>query len=56
MTREPITVTPDTGLKATVKVFIERKVGALPVVVDSRLVGIVTEIDLLRVFHGMLKD
>jgi CBS domain-containing protein len=56
MTREPMTVTPETGLKAAVKIFLERKVGALPVVSDSRLVGIITEIDLLRVFHGMLKD
>jgi CBS domain-containing protein len=56
MTREPMTVTPETGLKAVVKFFIDRKVGALPVVSDSRLVGIVTEIDLLKVFHGMLKD
>src|ERR1700674_2647259 len=37
MTREPITVTPDTGLKAAVKIFIDRKVGAIPVVVDGRL-------------------
>jgi acetoin utilization protein AcuB len=56
MTREPMTVTPETGLKAAVMVFIDRKVGALPVVSGSQLVGIITEIDLLRVFHGMLKD
>ena len=56
MTREPMTVTPETGLKAAVKVFIDRKVGALPVVSGSQLVGIITEIDLLRVFYGMLKD
>ena len=56
MTREPMTVTPETGLKAAVKVFIDRKVGALPVVSGSQLVGIITEIDLLRVFHDMLKD
>jgi len=57
MTREPITVSPETGLKAAVKIFIDQKVGALPVVGrDGRLVGIVTEIDLLRVFDGMLSD
>ena len=56
MTREPTTVTPETGLKAAVKIFIERKFGGLPVVSGGRLVGIVTEIDLLRVFQGMLKD
>ena len=56
MTREPMTVTPESELKAAVKVFIDRKVGALPVVSGSQLVGIVTEIDLLRVFHSILKD
>jgi acetoin utilization protein AcuB len=57
MTREPITVSPETGLKAAVKIFIDRKVGALPVVVgDGRLVGIVTEIDLLRAFDEMLPE
>ena len=45
---------PETGLKAAVKIFIERKFGGLPVVSGGRLVGIVTEIDLLRVFQGML--
>src|SRR6202165_80662 len=55
MTREPTTITPETALKAAVKIFIDHKVGALPVVSDGLLVGIITEIDLLRVFHGMLK-
>ena len=57
MTRDPITVSPRTGLKAAVAIFIERKVGALPVIgPDGALAGIVTEIDLLRVLHGMLAD
>jgi acetoin utilization protein AcuB len=57
MTRDPVTVSPRTSLKAAVAIFIERKVGALPVVgADGALEGIVTEIDLLRVLHGMLPD
>ena|SRR5258708_3029053 len=56
MTRDPLTIEPDMALKAAVKVFIDRKVGALPVVADGRLIGIVTEIDLLRAFHAMLPD
>src|SRR5258706_13497118 len=57
MTRDPITVSPRTGLKAAVAIFIERKVGALPVIgPDGALAGIVTEIDLLRVLHAMLAD
>lgn len=54
MTREPLTVTPDTELKAAVRIFIDRKMGALPVVEDGRLVGIVSQIDLLRVLHDRL--
>ena len=56
MTREPMTVTPTTRLKAAVKIFIDRKVGALPVVDDGRLVGILTEIDVMRVAHDLLPD
>ncbi|SRR5712692_9350059 len=56
MTREPLTVTPKTSLKAAVKVFVDRKVGALPVVDDGQLVGILTEIDILRVVHDMLPE
>ena len=56
MTREPLTVTPDTRLKAAVKIFLERKVGALPVVDDGHLVGILTDIDILRVVHEMLPE
>ena len=56
MTREPLTVTPKSGLKAAVEIFIERKVGALPVVEDGHVVGILTEIDILRVVHDMLPE
>lgn len=56
MTREPITVTPLTALKAAVEIFIERKVGALPVVENDDLVGILTDIDILRVAYRLLPD
>ena len=56
MTREPLTVTPKSGLKAAVEIFIERKVGALPVVEDGHVVGILTEIDILRVVHDILPE
>ena len=56
MTREPLTVTSNTRLKAAVKIFLERKVGALPVIDDGHLVGILTDIDILRVVHEMLPE
>ncbi len=54
MTREPITVTPKSGLKAAVKIFLDRRVGALPVVEDGHLVGILSDIDILRAAHDLL--
>jgi acetoin utilization protein AcuB len=54
MTREPMTVTPDSDLKETVKIFIDSKIGALPVVTNGKLVGIITQIDALRVLYGKL--
>jgi acetoin utilization protein AcuB len=56
MTREPITVSRKSGLKAAVEIFIEKKVGALPVVDNGALVGILTEIDILRVAYSLLPD
>ena len=56
MTREPITVTPDTTLKTAVKLFVVKKVGALPIVEGQKLVGIITQTDVLRLFHDTLAD
>jgi acetoin utilization protein AcuB len=56
MTREPITVPRQSALKAAVEIFINRKVGALPVVDEGHLVGILTEIDILRVAYDLLPD
>lgn len=56
MTREPITVPRQSALKAAVEIFINRKVGALPVVEEGHLVGILTEIDILRVAYDLLPD
>jgi acetoin utilization protein AcuB len=49
MTREPVTVTPDTPLADAVRLLVERKFGCLPVVNGDDLVGIFTEIDALKV-------
>lgn len=54
MTRDPLTVTPGTSLKAAIDLFIDRKVGAIPVVEGGRLVGILSDIDILRVARDLL--
>lgn len=49
MTREPLTVTPDTRVKQAVTLLAERQISALPVVDSSgQVFGIVSEADLIR--------
>jgi len=48
MIRAPATVGPAQKLEDAVKLFVEKKFGALPVLDGARLVGIVTPIDVMR--------
>ncbi len=54
MTRDPLTVSPSTDLHEAVGMLCEKKVGALPVVEDGKLVGILSETDMLRAFRQVL--
>ena len=47
MTSDVITTSPDTPLVEAARVLTERKIGCLPVVEDGRLVGILTEGDIV---------
>ncbi|HEX7128181.1 MAG TPA: CBS domain-containing protein, partial [Thermodesulfobacteriota bacterium] len=48
MTKRPITIEPDREATDAAKLMLEHRIGALPVVENGALVGIVTETDLLR--------
>ena len=54
MTRDPMTVSPASPVKDVAKLLVDKKYGALPVVSDGVLVGIISDIDLLRVLYDML--
>ncbi len=54
MTRPVITIAPDRPVMEAVRVMLERKIGALPVAEGWRVVGIITETDLLRAFAQLL--
>ena len=54
MTRSPVTIAPDAPLKDAVRILCEEKFGALPVVEAGKLVGILTETDVLRAFLRIL--
>lgn len=51
MVRAPTTVSSTQNLKDAVKVMVEKKFGALPVVDAGKLVGIVTPIDVMRAWQ-----
>ena len=48
MSAPVITVSPETGIKQAARTMLEKKIGCLPVVENQRLVGLVTESDILR--------
>ena len=54
MTVNPITVTPDTPVVEAARLMRDHKVGGLPVVEGTDLVGIVTETDLLDALISLL--
>jgi acetoin utilization protein AcuB len=54
MTRKVITITEDTPLEEAARIMADNKIGGLPVVRGDKLVGIVTETDLFKIFLELL--
>lgn len=50
MTRNVVTVGPDTDLNEVARMMLERKIGGLPVVEHGQLLGIITESDIFKRF------
>ena len=50
MTKDPITVTPQTDIEKAAMLLQRNKIGGLPVVENGRLVGMITETDIFGVF------
>src|SRR3972149_7847373 len=48
MKKNPITITPDTPFEEALKIGQENRIGSFPVVENGKLVGIVTESDIIR--------
>ena len=53
-TKNPVTVSPDTGTKKIIRLFIEKDISCVPVVDGGAVVGIVTKTDLMKsaLFNG----
>ena len=56
MTWAVITVRPETGIRQAMRLMREQKVGALPVVERGRVVGMLTERDILRAAEALIRE
>lgn len=54
MTAEPAWVTPKTDIEDAARILLQQKIGCLPVLERGRVVGIITESDILRVFMEIM--
>lgn len=54
MIKDPIIVDPDSDIELAAQLVYKYKIGGIPVVKKGRLVGIITETDLLRVLIDMM--
>jgi CBS domain-containing protein len=52
MTEELVTIEPDADVKDAARKMLEHKVGCLPVLDQGKLVGLLSETDLLRYIAG----
>lgn len=52
MTRSVITIGPDHAARHAAQLMLEHRIGALPVLDDGHLIGIITETDIVRAFVG----
>jgi acetoin utilization protein AcuB len=54
MTKNPVTVSPDTPFEEALRLGQEKKIGSFPVMDKEKLVGITTESDIVRVLSRIL--
>ncbi len=54
MIKDPVTVGPDDYIEIAAQLIYKHKIGGMPVVKDRRLVGVITQTDILRAFIDMM--
>lgn len=50
MNKEPLTLSPDDRVATAAKHMLDEKIGGIPIIDGSKLVGIITETDIFRMF------
>ncbi|MDL2286802.1 CBS domain-containing protein [Desulfococcaceae bacterium OttesenSCG-928-F15] len=56
MSRDPITINPQTSPREAVQIMIRHDIGRLPVVENGKVIGIVSRTDAMRLFYDLLPD
>ena len=56
MSAPPIVIAPDATVEQAARVLADRKIGCLPVLDGEKLVGMVTETDVLAYFAGTISE
>ena len=54
MTKKVITVTKDTPVEEAARIMADKKIGGLPVVDGEKVVGMITETDLFKIFLELM--
>jgi acetoin utilization protein AcuB len=54
MIRQPVAVSPDDDIEVVARLIYTHKISGMPVVKSGKVVGIITETDILRAFIDML--
>jgi len=54
MAKDLITVEEDTPIEQAARIMADNKIGGLPVMRDGKLVGIITETDLFKIFLELM--
>jgi acetoin utilization protein AcuB len=54
MTRKVITVSEDTPIEEAARIMADNKIGGLPVIKDSHVIGMITETDLFKIFLELM--
>ena len=55
MKTDVVTIDSDLDLCSAISILLENKYGCLPVIVEKKLVGIITEADFLKLTYDLLK-
>jgi acetoin utilization protein AcuB len=54
MTKNVLTISTDTPIEEAARIMTDNKIGGLPVMKDDRVVGIITETDLFKIFLELM--